>query len=488
MSNTFNLNIKDYDINELKDLLNLRDPYSLKDIVKNEDTLREKLLLDNAVSTQKKKEIIVFLESVKDVLIKNAQEDFKNIIPEEIINEEHSVISRGNNTINKLNAVPRDEATASGVNKNTIHKLLCLDSRFRDNYYTTLSTNYTLTLPTDIKNVVSMELAALELPSTYFQISKSKGNNFFWFQWVDPVRLYLSQNDTSGNNNGDYTPLDLWYYISIPDGNYLREDMEKTINNQLLIATQPAQAVEYLNDVSGLHKCWKGYCAHPQVTIDENSTRTVFSIVKGTVECSGVSAETINQLNNPELVTWFNVHFNRDSEMKGATLHSTNGTDGNSKYSGGIINEPKLNLHGYNGIVGNFGWILGYRMGIYKGSVAYISEGCYDAWGTKYLYIIVNDYNKNVNNFCIPSYNESMGKTNVLARISTNAVSGSDFSNGLSLTNNTVTNDSSIRKRYYFGPVNISRLELQIVDELGRTVDLNNMDYSMALNLICLYD
>ena len=81
-----------------------------------------------------------------------------------------------------------------------------------------------------------------------------------------------------------------------------------------------------------------------------------------------------------------------------------------------------------------------------------------------------------------------MGKTNVLARISTNAVSGNDFSNGLSLTNNTVTNDKSIRKRFYFGPVNISRLELQIVDELGRTVDLNNMDYSMALNLICLYD
>ena len=61
MSNIFNLNSTDYDINELKDLLNLRDPYTLKDIVKNEDELREKLLLDNAVSTQKKKEIIAFL-------------------------------------------------------------------------------------------------------------------------------------------------------------------------------------------------------------------------------------------------------------------------------------------------------------------------------------------------------------------------------------------------------------------------------------------
>tara|TARA_B110000046_G_scaffold16105_1_gene15469 strand:+ start:3346 stop:4821 length:1476 start_codon:yes stop_codon:yes gene_type:complete len=491
MSNIFNLNSKDYDINELKDLLNLRDPYTLKDIVKNEDILREKLLLDTAVSTQKKKEIITFLESVKDILIKHAQEEFKNIIPEEIINREHSIIARSK-IIENLNAVSRDDE-GYVVNKNTMHKLLCLDSRFRDNYYTTLSTNYMLTLPTVIKNVVSIELSALEIPSTYFQISKSKGNNFFWFQWVDPVRLYLSQHDPSGIGSGDYTPLPLWYYISIPDGNYLRVDMEKAINNQLLIATQPHNAVVFLNDPSlnDTSQCapFQGHCAYPQVKIDENSTRTVFSIVRGTVSCSGdISGEISTQLNNPEIATWFNLYFNRDSEMNGATLYSTNGDGGDSKYSGGVVKEPKLNLHGYNGILGNFGWILGYRLGVYTGSFAYISEGCYDAWGTKYLYIIVNDFNKNVNNFCIPSYNESMGKTNVLARISTNAVSGNDFSNGLSLTNNTVTNDKSIRKRFYFGPVNISRLELQIVDELGRTVDLNNMDYSMALNLICLYD
>lgn len=458
MSNIFNLNSKDYDINELKDLLNLRDPYTLKDIVKNEDILREKLLLDTTVSTQKKKEIITFLESVKDILIKHAQEEFKNIIPEEIINREHSIIARGK-IIEKLNAVERDDATGAHINKNTIQKLLCLDSRFRDNYYTTLSTNYILTLPTVIKNVVSIELAALEIPSTYFQISKSKGNNFFWLEWSDPVRIC----------DGSSTPL--WYYISIPDGNYLREDMETMINNQLIIAIQPTEAVASYSDCSGC----TGYCAYPQVKIDENSTRTVFSIVQGTVDCSGISSETIEKLNNPSDVS-FNLYFNKDSESNGATLYS------------GDVNKPKLNLHGYNGIVGNFGWVLGYRSGVYKDSHAYVSEGCYDAWGTKYLYIIVNDFNKNVNNFCIPSYNESMGKTNVLARISTNAVSGNDFSNGLSLTNNTVTNDKSIRKRFYFGPVNISRLELQIVDELGRTVDLNNMDYSMALNLICLYD
>ena len=47
---------------------------------------------------------------------------------------------------------------------------------------------------------------------------------------------------------------------------------------------------------------------------------------------------------------------------------------------------------------------------------------------------------------------------------------------------------NAIKKRFYFGPVDISRLQLQILDEFGRVLDLNNMDYSMALNLVCLYD
>jgi hypothetical protein len=127
-------------------------------------------------------------------------------------------------------------------------------------------------------------------------------------------------------------------------------------------------------------------------------------------------------------------------------------------------------------------------LGEYNGSQSYVSEGCYDAWGTKYIYIVVNDFNKNVNNFVVTAYNESIGKSNVLARISTDSATSSDFNNGLSLTNDTVTQNNAIKKRFYFGPVDISRLQLQILDEFGRVLDLNNMDYSMALNLVCLYD
>ena len=41
--------------------------------------------------------------------------------------------------------------------------------------------------------------------------------------------------------------------------------------------------------------------------------------------------------------------------------------------------------------------------------------------------------------------------------------------------------------RKYLGPVNISTLDFQIIDEFGRVINLNNMDYSMCLNIECLY-
>jgi hypothetical protein len=42
--------------------------------------------------------------------------------------------------------------------------------------------------------------------------------------------------------------------------------------------------------------------------------------------------------------------------------------------------------------------------------------------------------------------------------------------------------------REYFGPVNITTLNIQLLDEYGRVVDLNNMDFSFCLTLITAYD
>ncbi len=42
--------------------------------------------------------------------------------------------------------------------------------------------------------------------------------------------------------------------------------------------------------------------------------------------------------------------------------------------------------------------------------------------------------------------------------------------------------------RFYHGPVDIKKLRVTILDEYGRVVDLNNMDWSFTLNLDVLYN
>ena len=36
-------------------------------------------------------------------------------------------------------------------------------------------------------------------------------------------------------------------------------------------------------------------------------------------------------------------------------------------------------------------------------------------------------------------------------------------------------------KRTYNGPVNIKKIQIKLVDEFGRELDLNNMDYSIGI-------
>ena len=95
---------------------------------------------------------------------------------------------------------------------------MAINSKFRDDYYGTLSTDFLLNLPTKVSQVMSLELTGFEFPNTYFQISKSLGNNFFWLGWQKPEL-----------GGGPSISLEIkWYYISIPDGTYSRNEMQST--------------------------------------------------------------------------------------------------------------------------------------------------------------------------------------------------------------------------------------------------------------------
>jgi len=100
--------------------------------------------------------------------------------------------------------------------------------------------------------------------------------------------------------------------------------------------------------------------------------------------------------------------------------------------------------------------------------------------GSKYLFLAIEDYNKNYSQTIFSPFQESVfTNNNILAKLVKTSDGNYNYINPDVQTNYV---------RNYFGPVNITRLKVSILDELGRVVDFNNTDYSISLRVNQLYD
>jgi len=139
----------------------------------------------------------------------------------------------------------------------------------------------------------------------------------------------------------------------------------------------------------------------------------------------------------------------------------------------------------------NMGWILGYRQQYYEWGTDYTDssgvsynkqegfnpEATYDTLGSKYYILSIDDFNKNYANTLASPFQESMfNDQNAIAKIPNNP-------------NLQQLDDIFYQsRRAYFGPVNIKKMRIKLLDELGRIVNLNNNDYSFSLVIEQLYD
>jgi hypothetical protein len=362
-------------------------------------TLNFLIKAKNIILNEKQNGLTKFQQSITDFY--NSSYDLKTSKLEN--SEEHMVQVRPEKPY--LSSYPSEffPGIINPLKKRTIKKNLNIDSRFRDNYFATSSTNYSINLPTNFNDVLQMQLSSIELPTTYYVISKQYGNNFFT----------VIVNETAG-------------IVNIPDGNYDQVTIYTIINQQLTNLSITTGELDF---------------AH-----------VVFSInlTNGTTG----SAQTI-------------VGFD-GNQAANSTLELNFQAD---RYGIDDRNTP-LPL--------KMGWNLGFRNGIYTNNTNYVSEGVVDLTGPRYFFLVVDDYNNNVNNSFYSAFNSSILNKNILARISLTANTYDVLSqNNLNLI---------MTPREYFGPVNIQTLNIQLLDEYGRTVDLNNMDFSFCLTLATVYD
>ena len=432
--NSFDLNISNYTINELEKMLELRNGYTKAEIITQTTIFKDKVLGENNMPISKKNDIVDFLNKASNKIIKKltlslekTQDDFtpafekmtNTIIPgngSSAVIEKPSIVAGLNwpkfsgRLIDNADQPP---GIINPINVRTIKRTINLDTRFRPNYYTSSSTDFSLTLPVRIKNAVSMRIASIEIPISWYVVAKYWGNSFFKIEWGD------NGDGTFANN----------YTVTIPDGNYElfwqaateATDLASTINTFMHANGDPTLQNIVFN-------------------VDRTSGRSGFAWKPGSTPAN------------------FRVTFSIDE-------------NGNSDFS--TILQFRL------------GWLLGFRVGFYEG-LSIVSEGICYMKGPRYAFISINDFNNSVSNYFISAFSSSLLQKDIIARINLTYIqqqqgvyqTGQD--DGLSTQIN--------RQRSYFGPVDIERLEIKLLDEFGRIIDLNNMDWSMALTMECLYD
>ena len=128
------------------------------------------------------------------------------------------------------------------------------------------------------------------------------------------------------------------------------------------------------------------------------------------------------------------------------------------------------------------GWCLGFRQPSYTilANKSITTEGILDINNIRYLFLVVDEFRQsNPNSFVSPLSNSLLSK-NVLARIS---LSPSVFSFGSVIPANTFNGLLLSDQRMYAGNVDIQKLNIQLVDEWGNIVDLNQLDFSFCLEI-----
>jgi hypothetical protein len=101
--------------------------------------------------------------------------------------------------------------------KETIKRVVCVDSQFRDLVIYPNSTNFTFNLSDTLIDVVSLKLYSVQIPYTWYTISNEFGSNFFIFK-----------GNVEGIDNGNFD-----FKVEIEPGNYLASDFTKYITSAL---------------------------------------------------------------------------------------------------------------------------------------------------------------------------------------------------------------------------------------------------------------
>jgi hypothetical protein len=435
----------------------------------------------------------------------------------DVYGNQHVPMKREQLGVSNTYNVPVAQDSLNPNLKNTITRFVNLDSQFRqfNAGSESISTDYTLDLSDPLVNTLSIRLFSFQVPFSWYTIDNVYGNTCFWI-----------------TNNGINVP------IIIPGGNYTPSEFVIVLNNTFASALFLFPTTVPVNT---------------PVSYNKNSGKITMSLINGVFNGGIINGKLLPTftITTDTIITFYD-------------------------YTSELINELlNTNVNTINYLNQTLGWVMGYRSPYVNVEVSgNIAPSILDLNGTKYLILVIDDYNQNhVNNGLVsitelsnvlklPSYYSPDlpyvfvnpdGISNNLNSLVT--AEGPNNQNGLliagkmnvdysptqiiipsaprTLTQSQIytINQININKnkntnfrakaptspdilailpiktsnlntgtmisemsgslqdniRVYFGPVNIERMKIKLLDDKGNIVNLNGLDWCVTLVCECLY-
>ena len=427
------LNLNNYTDKEILDLFGIseQDCKNKNKIKDQYNTIVENIKTQNEFTPDFKRDLIEFLTKALDRMIEGLKQDYKLAESSFTPNLEKSETFNNEHQVIKKNNKKSLTSLINPIRTDRIGKLLNINTVFRDNYYNTRSSDFTFNLPAPINNVIGVSLETAEIENTYYAFNALNRTNEIVVE-IYNVESANGQPLTAEDGANSLITQNKKKIITIKEGNYTGESLADYLNLSVFSHGELARIA----------------CKY------DSSTRK-FSFFKDNRDADDGGLPDTNTI-------WY--RFNLDFRL---------------------AENPDRPIQL------NMGWILGYRQQYYDWDTdftdssgvsynkqeGYNPEATYDTLGSKYYILSVDDFNKNYSNTLTSPFQESMfNDQNAIAKIPNNP-------------NLQQLDDIFYQsRREYFGPVNIKKMHIKLLDELGRVVNLNNNDYSFSIVIEQLYD
>ena len=540
---TIDTNVDNYTISELMEIIDEKslDSISIKD--KTDKLINQFKVTNPTLSTFFYEIQSKLLQYNKNILVENnnkndfnkeTDEWYKNeALPQsntvqkdkitdrvdkiDVYGNQHVPMKREQLGVSNTFNVPVAQDSLNPNLKNTITRFVNIDSQFRQ-YNAgseSISTDYTLDLSDPLVNALSIRLFSFQIPFAWYVLDNAYGNTCLWI-----------------TDNGVNVP------IIIPSGNYNASEFVKVLNTSFSYALFTFPTTVPVNT---------------PVSYNQNNGKITLNLINGVFAGGVINGKTLPgfTITTDTIITFYD-------------------------YTSQLINELlNNNINSSNYLNQTLGWVMGYRSPYIKVELAgNTSPSILDLNGTKYLILVIDDYNQNhVNNGLVsiteysnilklPSYYspdlpyvfvKPDGVSNNLASLVNSE--GQNSQNGLliagkmnvdylptqiiipsaprTLTQSQIYTINQINKnknnntnfrakaptspdilailpvktsnistgslivemsgslqeniRVYFGPVNIERLKIQLLDDKGNIINLNGIDWCITLICECLY-